>query len=266
MKKKNLLRLALLIVLGAAVALVLGNRERFSAQDLEAAESPTQRQLRVHGLGQTLRALETAGAVTAHFVSAVRNAVVGNAAVAHSDGLAGALGQAGGILMSWGQDTTDSIMQRLESVAVTVEGLAQPPDAVAAATPSAASAPEVPAGEPVPEPSPSADAAPEPAAPGGKAPSLGIDWLASSFERYHDLRAAGDSGAVLGQIFSNGAAAPTGQEEVIAPITEYCYSGAAALRQAMALRETITIGVPKDHQHLLQEIFDLVELGLKETS
>ncbi|MEE8394414.1 MAG: TVP38/TMEM64 family protein, partial [bacterium] len=36
MKKKNLLRLALLIVLGAAVALVLGNRERFSAQELEA--------------------------------------------------------------------------------------------------------------------------------------------------------------------------------------------------------------------------------------
>ena len=219
----------------------LGERLNQAAQDLEAAQSNTQRQLRAHGLAQTLRALESAGAVTARFVAAVRNAVAGNAAVTHTDSLAAAVGEAGGILSTWGQNTPDSIAQRLDPLAATMDGLGQRPDVVAAPTPSAVGEPEVPAVEP--------------------------DWLASSFATYHELRTTGNDGAVLGRIFSHAAAtAPADQEEVIAPITDYCYSGAAALKQAMALREKLTTGLPEDHQDLLQEIFDLVKLGLQETS
>ncbi len=251
-----------------------GERLNQAAQDLQAAQSNTQRQLRAHGLAQTLRALEDAGAVTARFVGAVRNAVAANAAVTHTDGLAAALGEAGAILSRWGEDTPDSIAQRLDPVAATIDGLGQRPDVVTASTPSAESEPEVPAVEPVPEPPTPVEAVPvpdaptpEPVEPAESAPSVGTDWLASSFATYHELRTTGNAGAVLGQIFSHAAAtAPADQEEVITPITDYCYSGSAALKHAMALREKFTTGLPQDHQDLLQEVFDLVELGLQETS
>ncbi len=58
----------------------------------------------------------------------------------------------------------------------------------------------------------------------------------------------------------------TQSDERIAPITDYCFTGAAALKQAMALKEKLQIGVPADRQELLEEIFDLVELGLRQTT
>ncbi len=223
----------------------LGEHLNQAAQDLEAAQSNTQRKLRAQGLASTLRALEGAGATTARFIGAVRNAVAGDAAVTDNASLAAALGEAGGILSSWGQDTPDTIAQRLDPVAATIDGLGLRPmtDIVPTATPGAASAPAGPAGP---------------------------DWLASSFTTYDELRATGEDGAILGQVFAQGAATavalPADAEEVIAPITDYCYAGAAALKQAMALREKLATGLPEDHQDLLQEIFDLVELGLQQTS
>ncbi len=258
----------------------LGERLNQAAQDLEAAQSNTQRQLRAHGLAPTLRALEAAGAVTARFIGAVRNAVAGDAAVTHTARLAAALGAAGGILSSWGQQTPDAIAQRLDPIAATINGLGQRPiaDAVAAPTPSAAGEPEVPTVEPVLEPPTPVEAAPEPTAPTATTPPFGADWLASGFSTYHELRALGNDGPVLGKIFLQAADMPAAatvpavappadaDEEGIAPITDYCYSGTAALKQAIALREKLAIGLPEDHQDLLQEIFDLVELGLQETS
>ncbi len=239
-----------------------GERLNQAAQDLEAAQSNTQRQIRAHGLAPTLRALEGASAVTARFVGAVRNAIAGNAAVTHTDGLAAALGEAGGILSSW--DDTDSIAQRLDPVTATIDGLGQRPDGVAAPTPSAVSEPEAPALDPVPKPPTPVEAVPEPDA---STPELDADWLASSLATYHKLCATGNADAVLGRIFPQAAAtAPADQKEVIGPITDYCYSGAAALKQAIALREKLAIGLPEDHRDLLQEMFDLVELGLQETS
>ena len=114
----------------------------------------------------------------------------------------------------------------------------------------------------------------------------GDDWLAASFTDYDHLLAAGSAGTPLAELFEQpvGEAAPgpavlpahpaavedvgwvTQSDEEIAPITEYCFTGAAALRQAMALKEKLQIGVPADHQELLEEIFDLVELGLRQSS
>ena len=59
--------------------------------------------------------------------------------------------------------------------------------------------------------------------------------------------------------------------ETVLPITAFCYSGTGALRRAMSLRAQIDEALANGHDEqplsdLLDEVFDLVQLGLQETA
>ncbi len=210
----------------------LGEHLEQAAQDLEGAESNTQRQLRAHGLAPTLRALEGAVPAAVSLVHALRTAIAGGAQVSNTGALAKALMEAGTILSTWGQDDPVAIVQRLEPVCATIKSLGEQSPAETVVP----EAPEQPAGE---------------------------DWLAASFDDYQAMTAAGSDGTALAGVFGEPYVVPAAE---IAPITDFCYSGAAALKQAMALRERLRSGIPEDRQDLVQEIFDLVELGLQEAN
>ena len=265
----------------------LGECLKQAAEDLEGAQSNAQRQLRAHGLAPTLRTLEGAGRGTARLAHAVRNAIGGGAAVTDTPALAAALREAGAILSGWGEEDPAVIEERLEPVSAAILGLGKQPVIEVPVSPA-----------PAPAPTPAPAAVVEPVAPVEPEPVKatvepvspqqpnGDDWLAASFTDYDHLLAAGSAGTPLAELFEQpvGEAAPgpavlpahpaavedvgwvTQSDEEIAPITEYCFTGAAALRQAMALKEKLQIGVPADHQELVEEIFDLVELGLRQTS
>ncbi len=259
----------------------LGEHLKQAAEDLEGAQSNPQRQLRAHGLAPTLRMLEGAGRETAKLAHALRKAIGGGAAVTDTPALAAALREAGAILSGWGEEDPAVIEEQLQPVSVTARGLGEQPvvevPVPATPTPAAVVEPVAPA-----EPE-AAGAAVGPAAP--EQPS-GDDCLAASFADYDHLLAAGSVGTPLAALFEQPVDAPAPgpaalpvhpasaedvgwvdqSDEEIAPITDYCFTGAAALKQAMALKETLQIGVPVERQELLEEIFDLVELGLRQTT
>ncbi len=261
----------------------LGEYLKQAAEDLEGAQSNPQRQLRAHGLAPTLRTLEGTGRGTARLAHAVRNAIHCGAAVTDTTALAAALREAGAILSGWGEEDPAVIEERLQPVSVTIRGLGEQPVV------------EVPV-PPTPTPTPAAVVEPvAPAEPEAARTTLepvtpqqpsGDDWLAASFADYDHLLSAGSVGMPLAELFEQPVDAPapgpadlpahpasaedvgwvTQSDEEIAPITDYCFTGAAALKQAMALKEKLQIGVPADRQELLEEIFDLVELGLRQTT
>ncbi len=265
----------------------LGEYLKQAAKDLEGAQSNPQRQLRAHGLAPTLRTLDGAGRGTARLAHAVRNAIGGGAAVTDTPALAAALREAGVILSDWGEEDPAVIEERLQPVSATIRGLGEQP---------VVEVPVSPTPTPTPTPTPAAVVEPiapaEPEAAGAAAEPVppqrpsGDDWLAASFTDYDYLLATGSVGTPLAELFEQPADEPapgpaalpadpasaedvgwiTQSDEDIAPITDYCFTGAAALRQAMALKEKLQIGVPADRQELLEEIFDLVELGLRQTT
>jgi chemotaxis protein histidine kinase CheA len=261
----------------------LGEHLKQAADDLDAAQSNTQRQLRAHGLAPTLRTLEMAGPGEARFVRAVRAALAGSAAVSAPTALAAALREAGTLLSSWGQADPATLDQRLTPIADRLAALGPQPAAEpepgpaapdtslaqpqVAEPPSPAAAAAQPPAAPVP---PQQPAAPQPVA---TAPPVGDDWLADSYSAYHELMASGNGEAHLATVFAGGEEVPTAggpthppADPEIRPITDYCYSGPAALRQAQALKERLAQALPEDHQDLLQEILDLIELGLRKSN
>ncbi len=227
--------------------------------------------------------MEGAGRGTARLAHALRRAIGGGAAVTDTPALAAALREAGAILSGWGEEDPAVIEERLQPVSATIGGLGAQPvvevpvPATPTPTPAAVVEPVAPA-----EPE-AAGAAVGPAAP--EQPS-GDDWLAASFADYDHLLAAGSAGTPLAELFEQPIDAPAPgpaalpvhpasaedvgwvdqSDEEIAPITDYCFTGAAALTQAMSLKEKLQIGVPAERQELLEEIFDLVELGLRQAT
>ncbi len=234
----------------------LGEHLAQAAEDLEGAQSNTQRQIRAHGLAPTMRALEGAGPAAARLVHAFRTSIAGGAAVSDTRALAQTLKEAGAILSTWGQNDPGSIEQRLGPICATILSLGERP---AVEAPVAA------------EPRPAAKT------------MEGEDWLATSFDSYREMTASGGNGTALGELFGGpdtAPAAPATPEppaqmaevrapepaQAIAPITDFCYSGPSAMKQAMVLKKQLQEALPEDHRDLLQEIIDLVNLGLQQTS
>lgn len=98
-------------------------------------------------------------------------------------------------------------------------------------------------------------------------------WI--RYERYaHALGSAEASleALIAGPPADPAVAAPKadGAEAAVVPITSLCYSGKAALQRALTLRETVrralASGAPDmaDVTELIQEVFDLVKLGLEQ--
>ena len=251
----------------------LAERLNQAADDLGSAQSNTQRQLRAHALAPTLRALKAAGPHAAQMANAVRDAISRGVATSDTNGLAQQLRSAGSILSSWGQGQDETEAQNLAAVAAQLGVLgtaAAPATAVPAAAVPAAAVPAAPT--PAPATLPTTLPVAMPAAPAPMAAAVpavaGAEQtgLAASMDTYHRLReAAGSAQAPLEEFLAgpptlSATTAPVASSEALAPITEYCYSGQAALKRAMELRKQLSSGSAND---LVEEILDLVQLGLQ---
>ena len=245
----------------------LAERLNQAADDLGSAQSNTQRQLRAHALAPTLRALASAGPEAAQMVNALRDAVARGVAMSDPGGLGEQLRQAGAALTNWSEDQTSA--QGLTAITHSLRGLGV---GAAAATPVAPpAAPAAPA-----EPAslaaasrPTASSAPAaPPAPPSSADTPAQAGLAASMDVYHQLSVADGGGqAPLEELFAGppatAAAPPESATDQLPLITQYCYTGPAALRRALELREQLPGSANDEAGQILQEIFDLVELGLE---
>jgi hypothetical protein len=88
-------------------------------------------------------------------------------------------------------------------------------------------------------------------------------------DTYHRLReAAGSAQAPLEEFLAgppnlSATTASVATSEQLAPITEYCYTGEAALKRALELRNQLPSAVNGGGNDLVEEILALVELGLQ---
>ena len=129
-----------------------------------------------------------------------------------------------------------------------------------------------------------AEVVPPPATPAvapaaGKTEGPGLSGSLMRYWRY--VEALGLEGASLDELVAGppadpGAAAPAEPaepaapvpvaqvEQEIIPITALCYSGPAALERAISLRDQVTSAIASgvDAADLIEEVFDLVQLGL----
>ena len=231
--------------------LSLAENLKQAADDLDRAESNTQRQLRVHALTPTLRSLGSASREATAFVNALRDTIHRGAATTHTKEFAEQLREAGTVLSEQFQAGRPGVSQRLEPIVARISGMGTAP---------------APAGE-TPAPTAPAAAAPatEPAEP---------DVLAAAMGSYQQLAADGTD-TPLAALFGApveaapntpvAAAPPEPEPEQLAPITDYCYSGESAITEASRIRERLRQVLPAEDAGLLEEYIDLVELGSQQS-
>ena len=182
-------------------------------------------------------------------------------------GLGEQLRQAGAVLADWSKDQASA--QGLAAITTSVRGLGE---GAATATPVPPPAAPAAAAEPAsvamaPPPAASSTPATPPTSP-SSADTRAAAGLAASMDVYHQLSVAGrGEQAPLEELFAGppttATAPPESSTDQLPPITEYCYTGPAALRRVLELREQFPGSANDETGQILQEIFDLVELGLE---
>ncbi len=284
-----------------------GEHLRLAADELERARSQTQRELRAQALASTFRALASAAGgpleeAVANFGQAARDALARGSAVSMTDAFARQLREAGGVLSEAAKGDDQVLARRLRDLVRVVRQLpaapptttAQPPADGAPRRPPAASAavsaaqlvepPTPPPGRPAaPKAAPMAAAPPPAARPGAastpsRQPSdkesndLVGSWI--RYERFgQELGWANPSVEDLLGGPPRDPAVPVAdgaEEQEVVPIATLCYSGEAALKRALSLRQEIQAalqtGAGAGVRELIQEVFDLLELGLGQRS
>ncbi len=269
-----------------------------AADALERTLSSVQRELRAHALVSTFRSLGSAGggplgAALETFAGLARDAVGRGRVVQDPRGCAQWIREAGFVLSRAATDAEDALVQQLNGVI----------ESMRSGAPAAASAPAPPrptAPPPVAPHRPRAPSAPamrvEAGAGGGPAakPARGVPGLVSAYQGYEQLVAtlgpgepslddllAGPPGmaaapaAVAAPAAAPAAAAPTPPAgpavQDVVPITQLCYSGEAAIQRALSLRDRVRAALADATSDgaavndLIEEIFDLVELGTGRT-
>ena len=234
---------------------------------LQRAASPAQRDLRAQSLTPTLRALQAAGGAIAAFAAVAHEAVTRAASRPDPSALVHALRDAGTLLAHATSADDPGLGDALTRIATSLRTQTQQ----APRGPTRAVAP------PTRAPVAAAPAAPAPAvrASGGArgAPVEETPDIAGSFLRYAryvaglglgppaiaDLLAGPPAFAAAPAASGGGAAVSLG---------DLSYSGPAALERAMTLQDDIRAalkpgGNPGKLPDLLEEVFDLVKLGLK---
>lgn len=272
-----------------------GEHLTLAADQLERAQSGTQRQLRAQALASTFRALGNAGGdplqeAVRRFAGAAREAVVRGAAIHQTAELAAELRRAAVALGGVGQAEPGALAERIGQGTQALLRLAggevavapaeatphRPPAPSLASTeptaPAVAQAPTAAAAAPAPAATSTAAASAAPAAAAHPAESHDLFGSWARYERYAGQ--LGLDGASLDELLSGlpadptaaaVAPAPPAAEDVI-PISDLLYSGAAALDRALGLRAEIRgrlkAGASEDDVlPLIEEVFDLVELG-----
>jgi hypothetical protein len=254
-------------VLGRVELVSHGEHLRQAAHEIERALSRTQLELRAQALVATFRALSgTSGSAlnlaVSRFAIAAREAVLRGAPVRQTPEFVRHLRDAGSTLAETGQHEDADLAARLEETAKALAALAD---------------------RRTPEPEPVAEIADAPIALETETADLVGSW--ARYQRYADRLGleppsldellAGppaDPGLAVAEEPEPAAeeAEPIAEaavEEELVPITDLCYSGAAALERAKSLRAEIQEGLAAeapsaDLRELIEEVLDLVELGL----
>ncbi len=247
-----------------------------AADQIDTAESVIQRELRGQAIQSKLldfaraRGSELATAF-ATFAGAARGALAKGAATQSTSSLAGSLRQAASVLRSAGQEAEGALATRLNTLAAKLKELAIPPAAAAPVSEESVglagsiityeryvaelglsnpSLEELIAGTTaglgsaaarthtgVPQPAPVPPSSPPPVA---ARPSAPVTAPAAVAEPTADLPS----------------------------IAAFCYSGATALKEALALRDEVKQAVSSTGQQqtveLIDRVFELVELGIKD--
>lgn len=274
---------------------------KHAAASLEEAGSQTQRSLRAHTLAGTLRPLAdaTGGGLVeaaAELARVVREAVARGVSSAEPEMFSRLLRDSGTLLGDAAQGNQDALGERLTRIVAALRhGVPSADEAPAPAPAAAPPSPPPPAPSPPPA-RPAAQAGPaQPRPVAASRPAAANDAgpdLAASFATYHKLMAsarrrtpaASRTGAPqprpqprteeqqpAATPTPTPSATPEPQREEAASITAYCYSGTAALERAISLgdllRNALTHPAEASPQvnELVDELFDLIQLGLKES-
>jgi hypothetical protein len=269
--------------LGSLELVSHGEYLRQAADALERAPSPVQRELRAHALVGTFRSLGSAGggplgASLEAFARLARDAVASGRAVQDPQGFARWIREAGFVLSRAATDAEDALVRQLDGAIEGMRGGAAPEAAgqPAVASPAAPYRPRAPS---VTAPQVGGTMAPpRPAAAASEVPGL-----IESYGRYEELVAtlglgepsldellAGPPAGPAAATAPVAASAPAGAQDVV-PITQFCYSGEAAIERALSLRDRIRAALADATSDgaavndLIEEIFDLVQLGTGRT-
>ncbi len=269
-----------------------GEHLRQAADSLDKAETNTQRELRAHALAATFRALAGAGgsrmaAAAAEFASAARDAVTRGTAVRQATDFAVLLRKAGMVLSAPADREDAELASRLSDLTSRLRDLETGAPTPPAEVPTPAPAPAPPTPEPQAAPPAPTVAAPAPAPPSPSGPAADeTPDLVGSLLRYDryvaelgldnpslDEFLAGppaDPGAATA---APAPAAPAGSDDTATVgIETLCYSGPNAFERALSLRESVRAALADPSadrrrvQDLIEEIFDLVQLGLPAAS
>jgi chemotaxis protein histidine kinase CheA len=299
---------------------------RHAADDIERAESDTQRELRARTLIPTLRTLSTAAGgplatAAAAFARAARDAINRGVAVKEPSKFASSLREASATLSEAAHANRSQPSNRLTHVITTLRELGEEPAAeregpTLEIIPSTIRKEAGSATKPAEGPPADAESA--------DGPSIEGTDLAAGLMKYLDLiERVGIEDAQLSELLAGPAEfeaappvpasedesveprirkeVPAGTRSVIrisseptmemepvripvarpsapaqveeeaehlVPITEFCYSGPAALERVVSLRSQVRMALDNDEprdtlQEILEEIFDLVQLGLE---
>ena len=256
-------------VLGEVDLVSHGDHLKQVAEALDEAATPTQRTFRIYALAETLRVLEESRGgslvrAAAEFARAVKDAIGRGKALSDPAAFSQHLREASTALSAAARGAEEALAGKLREVAAALSG--------------------APATEAVEAVEAVAEVVPPPAAPtvAPAADETEDPGLAGSLMRYwRYAEALGLEGASLDQLIAGppadpGAAAPAEPaepaapvaaaqvEEEVMPITALCYSGPAALERAISLRDQVTSAIASgvDATDLIEEVFDLVQLGL----
>jgi hypothetical protein len=252
-----------------------GEHLRQAADALERALSVVQRELRVHALVGAFHTLASAGSgplgtALEEFAQAAREAVARRSAVNDTKNFARHVREAGSILSAAATEGEGTMASRLAAVTAALRGtaapaVAAPPPRPTPATPHRPPAPSAVVARPA---SPLAASATVTAGAADEGPGL-----VGSYQRFDRLVATlGLGAASLDELLAGpppvpAATAAPGTSEDIVPITALLYSAESATQRLMRLRETVRgllAGASPDRaalQDLIDEVFDLVELG-----
>jgi len=290
--------------LGEVEFVSYGEHLKQVADGLDHARTPTEREFRSHGLAGTVRVLEAGtgsplAESAAELARAIRTALASGKAVHQEARFAGLLRDASNALSAVAASNRAEVGQKLRAVAAALGAEAAPvvpePAHVAPASPAPAASPASAA--------PAASAASPEREAGDLAGSLAryhryVKTLGLGEPSLSELLAGPPAdpaarptpiAAVAPPAAPAPAARPTPiavvappaaaeppaapapaveQEEEVVPISEFCYSGSAALDRAITLRGELEAAVAGgvETSDLLDEIFDLIQLGLPDAT
>lgn len=239
------------------------------ADGLQRATSPAQRDLRAQSLTTTLRSLQASGGALAAFAAAAHDAVTRAASLPDPSALVTALRDAGTLLAHATSADDTGLGESLTRIATTLKSRTAQPQR---SPTRAVSAPGPAEGAPPPAAAPATRRSGSSAAP---AMEETADIAGSFLRCTRYLTTLGPGTASLADLIAGPpafpATTPAAGAQTAVSLADLTYSGPAALERAMTLQADIRAalrpgGNTAKLPDLLEEVFDLVKLGIQRGS